>query len=335
MEVDRKFENLDAIVIGAGISGVTVARGLLARRQKVLVLEKSRSVGGRIATRRDNEFTYDHGAQFYCVKQSDSLQLDTELMGADVAQTWFQNDSGIYRTAKGGMTRIAKYLAADLPIVFNERVVRIDDSLAAHLKVECELGQQFTAQKIFLSAPLPQSLAVLKGSEIAFPPQLEEVGYASALVGLFEVHSDDKQILQMKYEQDIDLDMYSVSNQLSKLVSSRLAFTVVMSPGWSLDNFDADEVMALAGIQQKFDRYLQYRSKAFQIGRGQLKKWKFSHPERPFASRFEIVGRNQNIFLIGDAFGGRSIISAHQSAQSVLDRLNESAATTYKDPAFR
>ncbi|MBJ7286116.1 MAG: FAD-dependent oxidoreductase, partial [Akkermansiaceae bacterium] len=42
-------------VIGAGISGLVCARHLVASGQEVTVLEKSRSLGGRCATRKFGE----------------------------------------------------------------------------------------------------------------------------------------------------------------------------------------------------------------------------------------------------------------------------------------
>jgi renalase len=50
------------VIIGAGLSGMLVARELLARGRKVLVLDKSRGVGGRMATKRIGNAVFDQGA---------------------------------------------------------------------------------------------------------------------------------------------------------------------------------------------------------------------------------------------------------------------------------
>jgi photolyase PhrII len=52
-----------AIVIGAGLSGLTAARTLREQGVDVTVLEKARGAGGRMSTRRDGEHRFDHGAQ--------------------------------------------------------------------------------------------------------------------------------------------------------------------------------------------------------------------------------------------------------------------------------
>ena len=56
-------------VIGAGISGLVCARLLVEQGMEVTVFEKSRGVGGRMATRRTPEGChFDHGAQYFTVR---------------------------------------------------------------------------------------------------------------------------------------------------------------------------------------------------------------------------------------------------------------------------
>ena len=47
-------------IIGAGISGLTLANRLNSTFE-VVVLEKSRGIGGRMATRQAEPFAFDHG----------------------------------------------------------------------------------------------------------------------------------------------------------------------------------------------------------------------------------------------------------------------------------
>jgi len=55
-------------VVGAGIAGITCARTLAQAGHRVTVFEKSKGAGGRMST-RDTEFgSFDHGAQYFTVR---------------------------------------------------------------------------------------------------------------------------------------------------------------------------------------------------------------------------------------------------------------------------
>ena len=57
----------DIAIIGAGLSGLVAARQL-GNMANVTIFEKSKGVGGRIATRRSGPYSFDHGAQFFTPK---------------------------------------------------------------------------------------------------------------------------------------------------------------------------------------------------------------------------------------------------------------------------
>ena len=57
-------------VIGAGIAGMACARTLAQAGHTVTVFEKSRGVGGRMSTRKTEFGGFDHGAQYFTVRDS-------------------------------------------------------------------------------------------------------------------------------------------------------------------------------------------------------------------------------------------------------------------------
>lgn len=54
-------------IIGAGMSGLTIAKEL-NEHAKVVVFEKSRGIGGRMSTRYSENFSFDHGTQYFTVR---------------------------------------------------------------------------------------------------------------------------------------------------------------------------------------------------------------------------------------------------------------------------
>ncbi len=63
-------ESRHIAVIGAGIAGITCARTLVQAGHKVRVFEKSSGPGGRMATRDSPFGSFDHGAQYFTVRDT-------------------------------------------------------------------------------------------------------------------------------------------------------------------------------------------------------------------------------------------------------------------------
>jgi predicted NAD/FAD-dependent oxidoreductase len=57
-------------IIGAGMAGIACARTLMQAGHRVTVFEKSKGASGRISTRSSNYGSFDHGAQYFTVRDS-------------------------------------------------------------------------------------------------------------------------------------------------------------------------------------------------------------------------------------------------------------------------
>ena len=100
------------VVVGAGLAGLVAARDLAAEHE-VVVLDKGRSVGGRLATRRIGDAVLDHGAQFFTVRGDDFRTQVDDWLARDVARVWchgFDGGGDGYPRYCGttGMTALAK-----------------------------------------------------------------------------------------------------------------------------------------------------------------------------------------------------------------------------------
>jgi hypothetical protein len=74
-------------IIGAGIGGVVLGQAL-AGRHDVVVFEKGRGVGGRMATRQAPGFAFDHGAQFFTARDPRFVALVEQAMAAGAVGEW-------------------------------------------------------------------------------------------------------------------------------------------------------------------------------------------------------------------------------------------------------
>ena len=79
---------MDVVVIGAGMSGLVAARELVAAGARVRVIDKGRSVGGRLATRRIGDARLDHGAQFFTVRTPAFQQRVDDWLDRGLVRVW-------------------------------------------------------------------------------------------------------------------------------------------------------------------------------------------------------------------------------------------------------
>ncbi len=73
-------------VVGGGMAGVACARTLLQAGHRVTLFEKSRSFGGRMSTRRTEFGGFDHGTQYFTVR--DARFAKALLTAQDVVRAW-------------------------------------------------------------------------------------------------------------------------------------------------------------------------------------------------------------------------------------------------------
>lgn len=83
-------------IVGAGICGLSCARVLVEAGRSVTVFDKARKPGGRMSTRRGPQVSFDHGAQYFTVRD--------EAFGAEVAQ-WQRAGAAAPWTGRIGVAR--------------------------------------------------------------------------------------------------------------------------------------------------------------------------------------------------------------------------------------
>lgn len=187
----------DVVVIGAGLAGLICAQRLRKAGYKVIIIEKSRGVGGRVATRRLQGTRVDHGA-CYLKSQGELLQQFVEVLAKqDILQVWTESVYEIDTAdeqptltlakryprymAPEGMSAIAKFLATDLEIWLNRRVQGLSPTSGNtwHLTLEpvtadtsdVRMPQEITARAVVVAIPAPQALMLLEPLAQTYLPE--------------------------------------------------------------------------------------------------------------------------------------------------------------------
>lgn len=326
----QTHEIYDVLIIGAGVSGLTLAHQLKVQQKKIMIIEKSKGIGGRIATRRAGDFTFDHGAQFlkFSTQSGDRnfIGLADKVLPLASLEKWFESSDSIYFAKAKGLTQFAKSFHLAEQIVFEQKVIHLKPMSDQGWEVQAESGQKWLARTVVLSAPLPQSLELLKQSQIKYPKELNLIHYACACVGLFGFsesvplidREETGQKSQTMYMQELSSSIFSVSNQMSKGVSKVPAFTVVMQPQFSQSEWAKPDQEILENIEYELKQQNKINIRFDKCEFRQLKKWKYSHPTSQYKSLHVSLNKD-SLFIMGDAFGGGSVPGAIRSSISLFE----------------
>lgn len=148
------------LVIGAGLCGLTVAAGLARDGVPVTVLDKSRGLGGRLATRRAGDLRFDHGAQYLQPKSADfAAWLDA--MGA---VDWPAVEDA--RVGIPGMSGLVKPLAESLDVRTGRQVAGLARGDGCWVARDADGSDLASAARVVLAVPAPQAAALLPGDPL-------------------------------------------------------------------------------------------------------------------------------------------------------------------------
>ncbi|TAG26337.1 MAG: FAD-dependent oxidoreductase [Burkholderiales bacterium] len=185
-------------IIGAGMAGITAARTLIQAGFKVTVLDKSRGAGGRMSTRRTEFGSFDHGAQYFTVRDDRFRQMMAWALGTapDVARPWAANAVRVldsqgrtleaalpsrepHWVAQPGMNALVSHMAAPLvakkQVMFNQQVRLIERSANGQYSLQCHNPLDSSAKPtsmggfdaVLLAIPSVQAQALLQDSASA------------------------------------------------------------------------------------------------------------------------------------------------------------------------
>lgn len=138
-------------IIGAGLAGLTCGKALQQAGHDVVIFEKSRGIGGRLATRRAEPFYFDHGVAAFTASDDDFQGFVNQLLAEGVVAVWAVDQAtpdnsfvstvstkphsvprvsdcySDYYVGIPAMNAIGKHLARGLTVQRNTRVASIID----------------------------------------------------------------------------------------------------------------------------------------------------------------------------------------------------------------
>jgi renalase len=154
---------MNIAIIGAGMAGLSCAQALGAAGHTVQVLDKGRGPGGRMSTRRietpQGQVSFDHGAQFFTVRDPDFAARATAWQAAGVAAPWPAAGPEAL-VGVPGMNAPIRAMAETLDVTWQARVDAIARDGEAW-RLSGEGFAPFSAQAVVVATPSEQAAVLL------------------------------------------------------------------------------------------------------------------------------------------------------------------------------
>lgn len=326
----------DVAIVGAGMSGLMAARALAEAGRSVYVADKGRSVGGRMATRRLGSGQADHGAQFFTVRDPRFRAFVTGWIETGLVFEWARgwgdgsaHDGHARYAVRGGMNALTRQLQADAEAAGAQIGVNLTVAAVRSLEDGWQLdirqnndgeSSVVRAGALILTPPVPQSLALLKQGDVVLPDgarlALEMIRYQPCIAVMLRVNGTISLPAPGALQRPEAPIPWIADNNSKGLSPDELLLTMHAGADLSRELYDeADDVIVRA-----FRVDLQpYLSEGAQIVEAQVKRWRYSQPETPYAGRCLRIDDAAPLVFAGDAFGGPRVEGAALSGLAAAD----------------
>lgn len=301
-------------MIGAGISGLVCARRLVAQGVQVLILEKSRSLAGRCASRKFGDHVVDSGVQYFTLRNP-VVRKEVQSVSGDQLQTIsppvYENGK-IYREGEerfylaGGNNQFGKLLAEGLE-VRKESEVRGVFPQGKKWEVAGELFDGVVS-----SAPWPQSAALfgMRESEVVFEPNL-----TACLEYL--IPWDGGRYATLDSTGQDPLAWVSCENaKEGRIQKGKSVYVVQASTSYSREHLEADPTWWIQDLQKRVEKEwgLDQEKRGATFGH----RWRYARRSRGAPQPSALA---DGLYMCGDSVTDSRVESVWQSGMEVAEKV--------------
>ena len=330
-------------IVGAGMAGVSCARTLMQAGHQVTLFEKSAGIGGRMATRSSPFGTFDHGAQYFTVRDPRFAQALETVPG--LCKAWSANTVQVLDelgriTAPGLRTQDKHWVPVPcmkslpsrwvLPLMEQQsveletRVTLLKRDVLDAKKWQLHTNGPGDAQHVFsgfdvvlLAMPSAQSRDLLKASKQAakFATQLEKVLVTpcwTLMVAFPLALSSSKSTFGPEWNaaRSSHHRLTWLARESSKPGRSGVErWTVQASAAWSQEHLDDDPTRVEAKLLKAFAEVTGIRAEPAHVD---LQRWCFAKTTQPLGTS-HLWDAKSGIGLCGDWCLGHRVEDAFVS----------------------
>lgn len=292
---------VDVIVVGGGLAGIMAANTLKeAGITDVLLVEKGKSVGGRLATRRIGAGKADHGTQFFTAFTDLFNKHALSWHKNGWIKKWFGGTHPRYFCVTG-MNDLAKVLAEGLNTKLSTKVVSVHEGEQGfYLKTDQE---ELQAKALIMTAPMPQIIELMRTGNIqlqtSINEEMEAIKFAPCIVAIVELDQPSNLDSLGYADSKLPNGIERIVDHQKKGISSTAILSIYMTSEWSMENLAREDEQVLTTILEKLtDKHLNEAK----VVSTQLKKWRYSEAVEVIRKPFLNAELSFPLIFAGDAF---------------------------------
>jgi predicted NAD/FAD-dependent oxidoreductase len=320
---------VDILIIGSGLAGLSAASKLSSKGLNVVVIDKGRGVGGRLAARRIGDAVFDNGAQFFTARSKEFQACVNQWVKAGVAEQWYKSYPGQpnghprYRGVPT-MVSIAKYLAKEQNYLQSTRAESLSHD-GCLWRVQLESKEVIVARSVIITSPVPQTLDLLNqgDTQLSSPivERLQKIQYESCIAVMAVLDGPtslaDPGALALKQGP-----IAWISDNHKKGASPIPAITIHASGDYSAEYFKHDKLT----VGRELIEHARPLFGDANVLDFQVHGWLYSKPTITDDDACLLVSIEQNmppLVLAGDAFSGPRFEGAVLSGWSAAHKVEE------------
>jgi predicted NAD/FAD-dependent oxidoreductase len=321
---------MDVLIVGAGLAGLLAAQFLRRRNYSVLVVEKSRGPGGRLATRRLGVGLADLGAQFFTARSEAFKSLVVEWEARGLAYVWShgwtdsagdpQTDDHPRYAVHDGMGALAQALTRDLNVQVNVKINSLSQ-VRDGWQVQDTEGRIFACRAVLLTAPAPQAVTFLETGRTPMQAldleALRRITYAPCLAGLFQLERPASLPEPGAIQNPSPMITWIADNQRKGLSPEAPLLTVHASGDYSRAHYADRDGDVLAALFAELRPWLN----ATTALDGRLKRWRYAQAVTTHPERYLAANGVPPLVFAGDGFGEPRVEGAALSGLAAAEQI--------------
>jgi predicted NAD/FAD-dependent oxidoreductase len=311
----------DLLVLGSGIAGLAAARLAQNDGKSVLVIDKGRRLGGRVSTRRQDGFVFNHGAQFVTAKGTEFADLLDMAKAAGNIKDWQVSDNKIVQIGTPSMRDLPQFMATDLMIRQQTEIIKITHH-GGHIGFFDKGGLVATGRQAIISAPAAQTGKLLAD---IYPELAATAGLVSydpcwtIMLGLQDDHGLGTAPLRDEAAGiALGAPEMTRSNQQSGLCAP--ALTIQATGQWSQQHLQDGPQMVIKSLCQIWQNLTG--KPLGNISTAAAHRWLYAKVTTAAPSAAPRLSNDGKLAIAGDWLGGPRVEQAFDSGQQAYRHLN-------------